>query len=116
MGRTSPVNTKTNGITRASTSGTKFGSVFSSNGYGKPLAGYTLTQIVNSTVPNDPYRLGAHCVAALLNARKGLTPILSEAQVKNIFSEFDSKGYFEPTSGVKWYPADIVAYLKTTMK
>ena len=63
----------------------------------------------------DPYQLGAHIVAALLNAQKGWTPVLTVAQVKNIFNEWNDKGYFEPTAGIKWYAADIVYYLKSTM-
>lgn len=64
----------------------------------------------------DPVQLGAHIVAALLNANRALTPVLTEADVKNIFSEWDQKGYFEPTAGVKWYDTDIVNYLKSTMQ
>jgi hypothetical protein len=59
--------------------------------------------------------LGAHIISALLNARKGWTPVLTEAQVINIFNEWDQKGYFEPTAGVHWDGEDIVEYLKTTM-
>ncbi|MEQ1742530.1 MAG: hypothetical protein ABL869_08545 [Candidatus Nitrotoga sp.] len=90
--------------------GTKFSSVFNCSNEGMYLAELTMTQVLTQ---GDP--LGAHCVAALLNAASMFTPVLTEAQVKNIFNEFDSKGYFEPTVGQKWYPGDIVAYLKTTM-
>lgn len=95
--------------------GTKFANVFSCIGYGKAYDNLTMSQVLNLGGTGDPYQLGAHCVASLLNARSGFTPVLTEAQVKNIFNEFDSKGYFEPTISIKWYPADIVAYLKTTM-
>lgn len=63
----------------------------------------------------DPQQLGAHIVAALLNAKMGWTPVLTEAQVIGMFNEWNLNGYFEPTAGVKWYAADIVAYLQTTM-
>lgn len=96
--------------TAARTPGTKFADVFSCSGNGKRFVSLTMTDVLKG---ED--QLGAHCVAALLNARSGLTPVLTEAQVKNIFNEFDLKGYFEPTIGIQWYPADIVAYLKTTM-
>lgn len=78
-------------------------------------AKYSMMQVILLGGSGDPYQLGAHCVAALLNARMGWTPVLTEAQVRNIFNEYASKGYFEPAAGVKWYPADIVAYLKSTM-
>jgi len=63
----------------------------------------------------DPDNLGAHIVAALLNAKAGLTPVLSEMDVIGIWNEWVSKGYFEPTANVKWNAAQIVDYLKTTM-
>lgn len=63
----------------------------------------------------DPDNLGAHIVAALLNAKAELTPVLSEMDVMGMWNEWVSKGYFEPTAGVKWSSAQIVDYLKTTM-
>lgn len=98
--------------------GTKFNDSshgFHCIGYGAKYIDYTMLQVILLGGTGDPYQLGGHCVAALLNARKGWTPVLTEAQVRNIFNEYASKGYFEPTAGVKWYPVDIVAYLKTTM-
>ena len=59
--------------------------------------------------------LGRHITAALLNAAAGLTPVLSQTQVRNIWNEFVSKGYYEPSAGIRWYPDEIVAYLVTTM-
>ncbi|MEN6586000.1 MAG: hypothetical protein ABFE02_08170 [Sulfuricella sp.] len=76
---------------------------------------YSMMQVIWLGGGGDPYQLGAHIVAALLNAVKGLTPTLTEAQVINIFNEWNLHGYFEPTAGVKWYEADIVDYLKSTM-
>ncbi len=63
----------------------------------------------------DPDNLGSHIAAALLNARAGLTPVLSETDVISMWNEWVSKGYFEPTANVKWNSAQIVTYLKTTM-
>jgi hypothetical protein len=63
----------------------------------------------------DPDNLGAHIVAALLNAQRGLTPVLSVTDVIGIWNEWVSKGYFEPTANVRWNAAQIVEYLKTTM-
>ena len=59
--------------------------------------------------------LGRHIAAALLNAAAGLTPVLSQTQVRNIWNEFVSKGYYEPSAGIRWYPDQIVEYLVTTM-
>jgi hypothetical protein len=57
-----------------------------------------------------------YCVAALLNAGPpALTPVLSAAAVKGIWSEFAKTGSFSPSSGVHWGASAIVDYLKTTM-
>jgi hypothetical protein len=63
---------------------------------------------------SDPDNLGMHIVAALLNARKGLTPILSESDVINMWNEWATKGYFEPTASVHWSSAQIVQYIQGT--
>jgi hypothetical protein len=63
----------------------------------------------------DPDNLGMHIVAALLNAKMGYTTgVLSETQVTNMWNEWVSNGYFEPTAGVQWTSAQIVAYIQTT--
>lgn len=64
----------------------------------------------------DEHNLGSHIVAALLNAASGKTDgVLTIATVKAMWSECQTKGYFEPMAGVQWTPAQVVAYLKTTM-
>lgn len=75
----------------------------------------SMMDVIQSGGQGDPYQLGAHCVSALLNARSGRTPIMTEVQVRNMFNEFSSKGYFEPTAGVHWSPAEVVTYLQHTM-
>lgn len=94
---------------------TKFASVFNCNNHGSIYAKYTMFQVVSAGGGSvDPQELGAHIVAALLNARKGLTPVLTEAKVINMFNEWNQNGYFEPTAGVKWYGEDIVDYIVST--
>jgi len=88
---------------------------FNCAGNGARYLNYSMMQVILLGGSGDPYQIGAHCVSALLNARMGWTPVLTETQVRNIFNEYDSKGYFEPTAGVRWYPAEIVDYLKSTM-
>jgi hypothetical protein len=88
---------------------------FHCTGYGAGYLKYSMLQVGLLGGNGDPYQLGAHCVAALLNARMGWTPVLTEAQVRAMFNDYASYGYYEPTAGVKWYPADIVTYLKSTM-
>jgi hypothetical protein len=95
--------------------GTAFRSIFNCTGQGQIYLPYSMMQVLWLPGNADPAQLGAHIIAAVLNARMGSTPTLTETQVTNIFNEWDVKGYFEPTAGVKWYAADIVLYLKTTM-
>jgi hypothetical protein len=75
----------------------------------------TLMQVLWLNGNGDPSQLGAHIVAALLNAKKEWTPVLNESQVIGIWNEYVTKGYFEPTAGVQWDAAKIVSYLKSTM-
>lgn len=64
-----------------------------------------------------------YMVAALLNGAAGKTSAVLGAQaVINMWYEYASKGYFEPTAGIKWYARTssnnsangIVGYLSTT--
>lgn len=94
--------------------GTNFCNVFSCSGNGAIYSQYTMMQVVWLTGNQDPYQLGAHFVAAMLNLKSGYTPNLTEAVLLNIYNEWNRLGYFEPTAGVKWYGPDIVAYLQST--
>ena len=86
------------------------GSFFIVNGHSE-----TLLDVLQNSAGGGTYALGCHIAAALLNAAKGWTPVLSVAQVKNIWAEFDSQGYFEPSAGIHWDAAQIVTYLQSTM-
>jgi len=59
--------------------------------------------------------LGRYIVAALLNARSGRTPVLTEAGVRAMWNDTINLGYYEATAGVRWGAAQCIAYLKTTM-
>ncbi|OIR07163.1 hypothetical protein GALL_107520 [mine drainage metagenome] len=86
------------------------GSFFVVNGHSE-----TLLEVLQNSAGGGTYALGCHIAATLLNSAKGWTSVLSVTQVINIWAEFDSKGYFEPSAGIKWYADDIVTYLKSTM-
>lgn len=94
---------------------TMFKDVFNCNNHGSIYSEYTMFQVVWLGGGPDPFQLGAHIVSALLNAKMGWTPVLTEAQVINMFNEWNQNGYFEPTAGVQWDGEEIVAYLQTTM-
>ena len=59
--------------------------------------------------------LGRYVVAALLNARSGRTPVLTEAGVRAMWNSTVNLGYYEATAGIRWGAAQCIAYLKTTM-
>jgi hypothetical protein len=62
----------------------------------------------------DKYQLGRHLVSAYLNALRGWTPFLPTATIRDMFTEWQNKGYYTPTAGVKWYPHQMVEYLSAT--
>ena len=92
--------------------GTKFNDVFKTPTYA-PYNWKTLEDVLGfgSSPPNNVARA---CVAALLNAQDGLTPPLGVSAVKDIWSEYITKGYYSPQSGAHWSPVEIIAYLATT--
>lgn len=65
------------------------------------------------------------CVAALLNASAGLTPdnVLGVMTARDVWSSYASRGFYEPTGGVRWYAhasepvgsGGIVAWMLSTM-
>lgn len=59
--------------------------------------------------------VGRYMVAALLNARSGRTPVLDETGVRTMWNDLVNHGYYEPTAGIKWTGAEIIAYLQSTM-
>jgi hypothetical protein len=97
---------------------TKFKDVFPCTRSTSGLVPYSLLEVTDPTLmPNgtDKDNVAMHCVAALLNARAGTTPVLNEAKVKQIWAQYAASGYYTPTLGAKpWYGADIVRYLTST--
>lgn len=69
------------------------------------------TRTTNSGAPFDIARL---LIASLLNVAQGWVSVLTAPLVQDIWTEYMTKGYFEPTAGVKWYHDDIVSYLGST--
>jgi len=95
--------------------GTKFSEVFGSSHYDTGSVEYSLMQVLWMQ-DQDPYQIGGHCVAAVLNAAAGFTPpsALDEASVINMFMEWETTGIFHPTAGVDWGPTEIVYYIQST--
>ena len=95
-------------------SNTPFNDVFgcsgaNSNTYGKK----TLQQIV-SGCDFDRYNLGCHLVATYLNVLSERISFLSVQTLQNIWTQLQSKGYYEPAKGVFWGVEQTKRYLEAT--
>ena len=102
--------------------------------FGSVCSGITSSTTLLSVLKNHnggQVAVARACVAALLNAKSNRTSsVLPESAVIQMWSEFISRSYYEPTAGVKWYanspalPANgvantggkggILGYLNTT--
>lgn len=86
--------------------------------------GLTLLQVLE-LMDGGREAVARHIVAALLNAQKGWTPgaVASTTIVKQVWMQYDTLGYYEPTAGIKWYHdysvpsgvGGIIPWLLTTM-
>lgn len=93
--------------------------------FGSGYAGKTLMDVLVQPIASNNDELAKYVVAALLNARKGMTVgVLDEATVKTIWTKCSAGGYFEPTAGIYWWtktsnstasPGGCIAWLKSTM-
>lgn len=93
---------------------------------GSTVRSLTLLEVLNlPTKPNDIQALPSdtqkievakYLVTAYLNIQKNWVPanVLTSSNALVIWSEFNTKGYFEPMASVKWYAPDILSYLKTS--
>lgn len=97
---------------------TKFGRVFTCSTT-SPLYNCSLMTVVSNLEPAksaDKQNVAMHIVASLLNVRAHLITCLDEYKVFEIWNGY-LHGGFVPTAGAKpWSGAEIVTYLKSTMK
>jgi hypothetical protein len=82
---------------------------------GAAFGGSTMLAVLQSACDGDRHGIGGYVAAALLNAREGLTPTLSEPMVRAMWNQFAECGYYEPIAGVHWDAGDIVRYIRTTI-
>jgi hypothetical protein len=102
---------------------TKFGppnGVFSNAPNSAPFNGQPSLLDALSFTGNATNDVARYVSAAVLNAAKGLTPVLTVQQVKDIWAEYGATGYggagyYSPTAGARWFAPEIIAYLLTTM-
>jgi len=82
---------------------------------GHIFAGKSMIEVIDLLQSGGLNSLGRYIVAALLNAHSGRTPMLSETNVRAMWNDLINRGYYEPTAGIRWGAAEIVAYIKTTI-
>jgi hypothetical protein len=82
---------------------------------GRVFANRTMIEVIDLTQSGGLNSLGRYIVAALLNARSGRTPMLSETTVRAMWNDLINRGYYEPTAGIRWAAPEIVAYIQTTI-
>lgn len=90
-----------------------------SNGNSVTLQGADLTmqQVIQITGGNsDPHQFAAHMAAAWCNFKAGWVPssVLSEDDLKTMWSDIVNTRSYSPTSNVTWSAEGVVAYVKTT--
>src|SRR5439155_15489855 len=88
---------------------TLFDSVFAPNYQGKSL----LDVLRMANTPRDD--VARYAVAVLLNIAAGWTPVITVHTVKEVWSEYISKGYYEPNAGIHWDGVKIVQYFQSTI-
>lgn len=87
---------------------TKFTKVVGSN-----IVSKTLGEALNV---NASGQVHFHVIAAYLNKLGGNGAVIPDtvmtvSSILGIWSEYASKGYYQPFAGTKWYATDIVGYL-----
>jgi hypothetical protein len=63
----------------------------------------------------DLFGVGRHLVACHLNVKAGLSTFQTVTMLQTIWREYQAKGYYTPTAGVRWDGPRIVEYLRGTM-
>lgn len=82
--------------------------------YGTTFGTRTLMQVLWLEGSGDPYRLGAHIIAGLLNAATVPDYGMNENMVKEIWRQIEMQGYYQPSVGDPMYPQDVVKFLQNT--
>jgi len=78
----------------------------------------TLGEVLTIGAHQDAGKVAKHLIGAYLNTMGGNNAsipenVITEQGVRDIWSEYVSKGYYEPTAGVQWGAEQIKNYLKT---
>ena len=91
----------------------KFGAVFACAA-GSPYNECSLEDILDPK-QWDKNGIGRHLAATYLDILSGKISFLSVPKIQDMWDDLNGPGYFQPTTGVKWYVDDVVEYLQATM-
>lgn len=84
---------------------------------GRVFGSQTMLDVLQQNAGGGGYSaLGSYVAAALLNAASGRTSFLKDVTIRTMWNDLVSKGYFEPTAGVRWNADQILTYLRSTMR
>jgi hypothetical protein len=75
----------------------------------------TLMQVLWMDRGEDPYRIGGHMVAALLNAASRPDYGMTVGQVIDMYRQLEYQGYYQPPSGGQaLFTQDVVLFIRNT--
>ena len=102
-------------INSAGVEATRFHSATTGFG-GNVFGSFTMFDVLQGVAGGDHLAtLGRYIVAAMLNAKAGLSPFLDENTVRQMWNDVVTNGHYEPLPGVHWGSEQIVAYLRSIM-
>jgi hypothetical protein len=81
---------------------------------GSSFGDKTMMQLLWEQNNSDLHRLGAHVVAALLNASSIPNYGMSEETIADIWLQVESRGYYKPPHGEAMSVEDVIRFLQNT--
>jgi len=91
---------------------TQFGTVFFCTGTTSSTTFWSYVQGSSS----DTTQLCMHLSAVYLNIKANLNNVNTEIELKRMWNDYRSNGFYSPSGGVKWDAAAIVKYLSSTYR
>ncbi len=101
-------------VTTKFVTATTFASVFPGGRTLLYRSGTLMAVLKDNKAGQDPYNLGAHLVAAYLNVMSHKIDFLTVADLKGIWNDLCTYGYYSPMAGVRWGPEHVARYLQRT--
>ena len=71
----------------------------------------TLLEVIQLGGVDDAYQLAAHMISSYVNIMRGQVPVLTEFQLKAIWTQLSTLGYYQVSPSVQWSPEQVKNYL-----